>query len=168
MRYVIRLLLEDVLQAGRERHTVRHRERESMRLSGSMIRVLSQNDHLHLVERRQVKSIENQRSRRVNGILPLLTHEKRLELGEIRCLKLGTQHLVPTFINSRFLHFHFHKFSAKMIIFRRKIRYFAYQIQRNEKNRHHLVNRTCVGTHPFVMQIIDRMRRLWRDQQVSN
>lgn len=48
-----------------------------------------------------------------------------------------------------------------MIIFRRKIRYFAYQFQQNEKNCHRFVNRTCVGYRPFVVRLVNAMRRLW-------
>jgi hypothetical protein len=36
--------------------------------------------------------------------------------------------LVPAFVDIGFLYFHFFNFSAKMAIFRRKMRYFANQI----------------------------------------
>ena len=125
---VVVQLLEDILQAGRERHTVGHREREAVGLSRAVVRVLTQDDHLHLVERREVEGVEDQGTRGIYGILPLLADEKRLEVGEIRCLELRPQHLVPTRINIRFLNFHFFNFYAKMIIFPRKMRYFANQI----------------------------------------
>ena len=103
---VVVQLLEDVLQTRWERNAIGHRKREAMRLSRAMIRVLAENDHLHLIERRKVERIENQWPRRKNGILPLLTDEERLEVGEIRCLKLRLQHLVPTFIDVGFSNLH--------------------------------------------------------------
>ena len=38
---VVVQLFKDVLEAGRERHTVRHRERKAVRLSGTMIGILT-------------------------------------------------------------------------------------------------------------------------------
>ena len=99
-----------------------------MRLTGTMIWVLTQNHDLHLVERREVEGVENQRSRGIDGVLPFLAHQKRFQVSEIGCLELRSQHLIPAFINIGFLYFHIHKISAKMVIIREKIRYFASQI----------------------------------------
>ena len=72
---VILYLLEDILQRRREHHPILHGETQSMCLSGLMIRVLSDNHHLHLVKRTQVEGIEDQFSRGVtSGLLILLPH----------------------------------------------------------------------------------------------
>ena len=73
---VVLQLLENVLQTRWERHTIRHRKRQTMRLTWTMIWVLAQNHHFHLVERREVESVENQRSGRINSILTFLAHQK--------------------------------------------------------------------------------------------
>ena len=98
--------LEDVLQAGRKRHAIGYRERKAMGLSRAVVGVLSQDDDLHPVERREVEGIENQWAWWIDGILSLLTDEERLQVGEIRCLELRSQHLVPAFIDIGFLYFH--------------------------------------------------------------
>ena len=103
---VVVQFLEDVLQARRERHAVGHRERETMGLSRSVVGVLSQDDDLHPVERREVEGIENQWTGWINGILSLLTDEERLQVGKIRRLELRSQHLVPAFIDIGFFDFH--------------------------------------------------------------
>ena len=103
---VVVQLLEDVLQAGREGHAIGHREREAVGLSRTVVRVLAQDDHLHLVERREVESVKDQRTRGINGILSLLAHEERLEVGKIGCLELWPQHLVPAFVDIGFFDFH--------------------------------------------------------------
>ena len=55
-------LLEDILQTGRKRHAIRYGERKPVRLTRTMIWVLTQNHDLHFVERREVEGVENQRS----------------------------------------------------------------------------------------------------------
>ena len=116
-----------------------------MGLSRAMIGILSQDDDLHLVERREIEGIENQWARGIDGILPFLADEKGLQVDKVGCLKLWSQHLVPAFIDIGFLYFHLYqlfscqlfsysvnhtsiKSSAKMVINREKIRYFANQI----------------------------------------
>ena len=68
-------LLEDILQRGRELDTILHGETQSVRLSWLMIRILSDNHHLHLIKRTQVEGIENQFTWRITGgRLILLSH----------------------------------------------------------------------------------------------
>ena len=52
-------LLEDVLQRWWKRYAVAHREAQSVSLSRFVIRVLSDDDHFHLVERTQVEGVED-------------------------------------------------------------------------------------------------------------
>ena len=106
---VIVQLFEDVLKAWWERHAIGHRKREAVSLSWAMVRVLTQDDHLHLVERREVEGIKDQRSRRIDGILPLLAYQKGFQVGEIGRLELWPQHLVPTFVDIGFFDFHVFK-----------------------------------------------------------
>ena len=81
-------LLEDVLKGRRELRSVLHAEAKAVRLSGSMIRVLPQDDDAHLVEGRRVEGIEDEapgRVARAGGVL--LAYELR-QLGEVRLAKL--------------------------------------------------------------------------------
>ena len=62
-----------------------------------MIRVLSDDNNFHSVERTEVESIKNELFRRITGmILILLTHQSG-EIHKVRLLKLGTQMLPPRF-----------------------------------------------------------------------
>jgi len=61
-----------------------------------MIGVLPQDDHPHAVEGRMVEGGEYLAARRVAGVLAPFGHEEVLELGEVGCLKLRLQHLIPT------------------------------------------------------------------------
>ena len=62
---VLLYLLEDVLQRRRERHTVVHGEAESLCLSLLMVRILPNDDHLHLVEGTEVEGVEDEVARRI-------------------------------------------------------------------------------------------------------
>ena len=65
-------LLEDILQRGRKLDTVLNRETQSVCLSWLVIRILTDNHHLHLVERTQVKGIEYQFAWRIARIMLIL------------------------------------------------------------------------------------------------
>ena len=56
---VVLNLLENVLEGRREGHPVVHREAQAVRLSRSVVRVLSDDHHLCLVERAEIEGIEN-------------------------------------------------------------------------------------------------------------
>ncbi len=77
-----------------------------MRLSRSMIGVLAENDDLYLVERGEVKRIENQRARGIHGIMVFLIHQESLQLSEIGSLKLRLQHSIPRVVDVRSFDFH--------------------------------------------------------------
>ena len=57
-------LLEDVVQRWRHRHAGQHRETQAVRLSRAVVRILAQDHHLHLVERRRIERREDLRPRR--------------------------------------------------------------------------------------------------------
>lgn len=52
-------VLVDVLQRGRRGHGFEHAEAESMGLSGLVVRVLADNDHLDAVDGRHLKRVED-------------------------------------------------------------------------------------------------------------
>ncbi len=88
-------LLEDVLKRWREGDAVVHAEAESVGLSGSVIRVLAEDDDAHLVEGCRVEGVEDEVSGRIAGAGGvLLPHELR-QLGEVRLAELGGQLLLP-------------------------------------------------------------------------
>ena len=62
---VLLYLLENVLQRGWELHAVLYRKTQPMGLSWLVIRVLSDDYHLYLIERTQVESIEYQGTWRI-------------------------------------------------------------------------------------------------------
>ena len=88
-------LLEDVLQRLRNRHPVLHRETQAVRLPFPMVRVLPDDHHLHLVERRRVERVENLRSRREHHIMLLFFYQKGFQFREIRRLELVPEDLLP-------------------------------------------------------------------------
>ena len=92
---VLLYLLEDILQRGRKLHTVLHREAQPVGLSRFVIRVLSDNHHLHAVERTQVEGIEYQGAWRIARACRIfLTHSTR-QSCEVRLLKFRLQMLLP-------------------------------------------------------------------------
>ena len=62
-------LLEDVLQARRRLNTRLNRKAKSVRLSGTVIRVLPENDGLDLGIRRVPQSVKDVLCRRIDGLL---------------------------------------------------------------------------------------------------
>ena len=88
-------LLDDIHQRRRHLHSLRDTEAESMRLPRLMIRVLSQNHHLHLVERGAVEGGEDVATLRIAGVLGSLLDKEFLELGKVWRLKLRFEDLQP-------------------------------------------------------------------------
>ena len=66
-----------------------------MSLSRFMIGVLSDDDHLYMVERTQIKGIEYETSWRIAGTSSILLSHRLGELFEIRFLKLTLQVFLP-------------------------------------------------------------------------
>ena len=100
---VVVYLLKDVLQGWRHRHSVGNREAQPHCLPWLMIRVLSDDDHLHLVVGAQVEGVEYQLSRGIAcrcGIF--LAHEVD-QVDEVGFFKFLYKMSFP-----RFFHFHVH------------------------------------------------------------
>ena len=66
-----------------------------MSLSWFVIGVLSDDNHLYLVERTQIKGIEDETPRRIAGTSSILLSHRLGELFEIRFLKLTLQVFLP-------------------------------------------------------------------------
>ena len=66
-----------------------------MSLSRFMVRVLSDDDHLHLVERTQVEGIEDQSSRRIARSGVVFLSDGGGQLCEVRLLELLLQVFLP-------------------------------------------------------------------------
>ncbi|MNM89882.1 hypothetical protein D3C81_1021240 [compost metagenome] len=78
-------LFIDVEQRWRHRHARRHRETQAMRLALAVIRVLAQDHHLHLLERRGVERGEYLRSRREHvRAAGLALAQERRQLAHVR------------------------------------------------------------------------------------
>lgn len=60
-----------------------------------MIRILTDDDNLHLIERREVESIEDEVSGRIARTILILLSDSFRELLEIRSLKLRLEILLP-------------------------------------------------------------------------
>ena len=90
-------LLEYVLQGRRCRHTFRHGKRESVCLSRSVIRILSKDDYLHLIQRRKVESLEYLASGREYPLsLSLLLMQETHQRFKIRFPEFTRQRVLPT------------------------------------------------------------------------
>ena len=90
-------LLEDVLQGGWKSYSIVHRKAKAMRLTGTVIGVLANDDYLRLVEWAEVEGIEYQLARRVDGGSPVFGAHKVGEADEIVLLKFRCQVLLPAF-----------------------------------------------------------------------
>ena len=78
---------------------VLHGEAKTVRLPWFMIRILSEDDHLDLVEGAMLESVEDEWTRRIDRCLPiLLPHEVR-ELLEIVFLKFVCELFFPALFN---------------------------------------------------------------------
>ena len=93
-------LFVDVDERRRDGGSVRYGEREPHGLSGFVVRVLSDDDHSHLVERTGVEGIKNKTGRREapTGLI-LITHIIGEEF-EIRFVKLRLQHASPRLLDT--------------------------------------------------------------------
>ena len=60
--------LVDILKRGRRHDALRHGKAQTVRLSGAVIGVLTKDDHLHVVEGRQLEGPEYLSSRRIDPL----------------------------------------------------------------------------------------------------
>lgn len=72
---------------------------QPMGLIGIMIRILTQNDHLHMAERRHIKCLKYLRTRRVDHLARLLLRfQKMNDARKIILLKFILQYLLPALL----------------------------------------------------------------------
>ena len=93
---VLLYFFEDVLQGGRKLYAVLHREAKPMRLTWFMVGVLTNDNHLHLVEGTEVESIENLGTWWITGRRGVLLTHGASELLEVGLLKLLLQVFLPS------------------------------------------------------------------------
>src|SRR5262249_1184564 len=92
---VVVQLLEDVPQRRRRLNPGRHRERQSVGLARSVVRVLAEDQNFDAVERREFERVEHVRLGRVKIVLTPLRRKEALQLVEIRLPELDAQHGLP-------------------------------------------------------------------------
>ena len=92
---ILLYLLEDILQRGWKLYSILHGETQPMSLSWFVIGVLSDDNHLHLIERTQIKGVEDELARRIAGAGSIFLSHRLGELFEIRLLKLTLQVFLP-------------------------------------------------------------------------
>ncbi|MCY1536697.1 hypothetical protein D9M68_721620 [compost metagenome] len=83
--------LVDVLQRRRRRHARLHREAQAVGLARTVVGILADDDHFHLLQRRGVQRIEDQRSRREDHLAGGLLLTQEIAQG----LHVGLLELVP-------------------------------------------------------------------------
>ena len=92
---IILNLLEDILQRRWKLHPVLHRETQAVSLPRLMVRVLSDDDHLHLVKGTQVESIEDEFSWWEASAYNILLPDGIRQLLKVRFLKFSLQMFLP-------------------------------------------------------------------------
>ena len=92
---VIVNLLEDIDERGRHHDAFRHREAQPHGLARLMVRILADDDNLHLIKRREVESIEDKVSGRIARTILILLPHGIGKLLEISRLKLRLEILPP-------------------------------------------------------------------------
>ncbi len=91
--YIVADLFVNIYERWRRLHSIWHRKTQPMRLSFTMIRVLSQNHDLHLIERRQFKRIEDLPSCWIDHLpLCFLIKQRLLDLLKIWLIELISEH----------------------------------------------------------------------------
>ena len=89
-------LFIDVHQRRRRRHARLHREAQTVGLARAVVRVLAEDHHLDLVQRRRVERVENHRARRIDFLAGrLLLAQELAQLGHVGLVELSTQCLLP-------------------------------------------------------------------------
>ena len=92
---IILNLLEDILQRRWKLHPVLYRETQAVSLPRLMVRVLSDDDHLHLVKGTQVESIEDEFSWWEASAYNILLPDGIRQLLKVRFLKFSLQMFLP-------------------------------------------------------------------------
>ncbi len=92
--FVVELLV-DVLERWWWLDTLLHAETQAMRLIRTMVRILSEDDHLDFVKRRAIEGLEDLLARRIAYARLVCIPDKLGQDLEIRAVKLWLQHLLP-------------------------------------------------------------------------
>jgi hypothetical protein len=92
-------LLKDILKRRRELHTVVHTEAKPMSLTGFMVRILSQDNHPHLVKRRSIESVEDKPSRGVTNAGAILRANEPCQFLKVWLLKFFIKTSLPALFN---------------------------------------------------------------------
>ena len=96
-------LLEDIAERGREIDPIIDAETESVGLAHTVIRVLTQDDHLDLVKWRTVEGIED-KARREACTRGVLCMNKADEFAKVRFGKLVAQYSFPGWLDIHICH----------------------------------------------------------------
>ena len=88
-------LLENVLQGGRERHSVAYGEAEPVGLARLVVRVLADDYHLHVVERTEVEGVEYLAAWRETGVVEVFLPDESCQVDEVLLLEFPTDVLFP-------------------------------------------------------------------------
>ena len=88
-------LLEDVDQRGRHRHTRSHREAHAVGLPRLVVGVLTDDDHLDLMEGTMVEGVENLPRRGIDGGAGVLVAYEGGQLLKVGLVELRLEHLAP-------------------------------------------------------------------------
>ncbi|CAH0321498.1 hypothetical protein SRABI112_05338 [Pseudomonas mediterranea] len=88
--------LEDIHQRRRRGYARLHRKAQAMGLARAVVRVLTEDHDLDLVQWRGIEGIEDQRSRRVDLFAGgVLLAQEFAQLCHVGLVELGTQRLLP-------------------------------------------------------------------------
>ena len=100
-------LLENVLERRRKGYAVGHGETEAVGLSGSVVGVLPDDDHLQAVERAFVECAEDVAAARKNAVRGIFAAHEIDQSCEIGLLEFGSQQFLPVggyfYIHRRFV-----------------------------------------------------------------
>ncbi len=97
-------LLEDIAERGREIDPIIDAETESLGLAHTVIRILTQYDHLDLVKWGAVESIEDEVARREACTRGVLCMNKADEFAKVRFGKLVAQYSFPGWLDIHICH----------------------------------------------------------------
>ena len=93
-------LLKDILQRGGMWHSVSHREAETMRLSRTVVGVLTNDNHLQLIERTFIEGTKDVATARIDAARGILLLHKTYQLLEVGFRKLLLEQGLPIGRNS--------------------------------------------------------------------
>lgn len=90
----------DIYERWRHLNSFRHAETQPHSLTRFMVRVLTDDDHAHAVERATVEGVEDEVGRRKNLFVGIFRADKRGEHFEIWLVKFRLQNLLPGVVDA--------------------------------------------------------------------